>query len=113
MQNSDNHKDNISDNDNNSNMKVIQEIKNSNYNSKNNSDKSFNNDDDNNNTNNDNNNNNIDNDNNNDNINNNNNNKNDNNNNIKTLILKSNVFFTSCLNLFKPMFLFIELGNLF
>ena len=64
-------------------------------------DKSFNNDDD-------------DNDNNNNNINDDNNNKNnnDNNNNIKILILV-NIFFTSCLNLIKLMFLFIELGNLF
>ena len=37
MPNSDNYKDNISDNDSNSNMKVIQEIMNNNFDSKNNS----------------------------------------------------------------------------
>ena len=80
MQNSDNFKDNISDNDNNSNIKVIQEIKNNNNNSKNNSDKSSNNDDDDDDDDDNNYNNNNDN-------NNNNNNNNDNNNNIKSLIL--------------------------
>ena len=40
-------------------------------------------------------------------------NNNDNDNkNIKSLILLTNVF-KSCSNLFKPMFLFIKLGNLF
>ena len=40
-------------------------------------------------------------------------NNNDNgNNSITSLILVNNVFFTSCLNGFKLMFLFIELGNL-
>ena len=58
---------------------------NNNYNSKNDSDKSFNDDDDD------------------DDDNNNNDNNNNNNNN----------FFTSCLNLFKLMFLFIKLGHLF
>ena len=46
MQNSNNYKDNISDNDINSNMNVIGKVMNNNYNSKNNSDKNFNNDDD-------------------------------------------------------------------
>ena len=45
-------------------------------------------------------------------INNNNNNNNNDNKNIKSLILLTNVF-TSCSNLFKQMFLFIKLGNLF
>ena len=34
-------------------------------------------------------------------------------NNITFLILENNIFFTSCLKVFKLMFLFIELGNLF
>ena len=37
---------------------------------------------------------------------------NDNDNNITSIILV-NVFFTSCLNVFKLMFLFIELGSFF
>ena len=81
---------------------------NSNYNSDNNSDKSFN--DNNNNDNNNNNNNNDSNNHNNNNNSNNNSNSNKSNNN---LILNSHkCFFISCLNLFKVMFLFIELGNL-
>ena len=41
-------------------------------------------------------------------------NSNDNrNNNVTSLIFVKNVFFTSCLNVFKLMFLFIELSNLF
>ena len=74
---------------------------NNNYNSKNNSGKNFNKVDDNNNDNDD------------DDDDDNSNNNNYDNNNIKSLILANNFFFTSCLNLFKLMFLFIELGNLF